>query len=224
MVMGVMTKNLKVSLVLGVTVLAVIGALLAFNRSSDSGGDAGNAKPASSSVLVRPDSHRLSTAKDGKVTLVEFLDLECEACGAAFPFVEQLRAKYEGRVTFVIRYFPIPSHRNAQLAAQAVEAAAAQGKLEAMYKKMYENQKSWGDQQVSHEKTFRGFARQLGLDMPRFEKDWKSKATVARVDKDRKDGIALGVQGTPTFFLNGKQLQPTSEAQFTDAIEAELAK
>ncbi|MDQ8706524.1 thioredoxin domain-containing protein [Streptomyces sp. LHD-70] len=222
-----MTKNLKISLALVALVLAVVGALLAANgtpETSEDRADDGQDKAAPASVLVRPDSHRLSTAKDGKVTVVEFLDLECESCRAAFPVVEQLREEYEGRVTFVMRYFPIPAHKNAELAARAVEAASKQGKLEAMYQKMYETQESWGDQQVSHEKTFRGFARELGLDMKKFEADWKDPATAKRVEKDRQDGLKLGVQGTPTFFINGQRPQIQSEQDFKAAIEAELAK
>ncbi|MGW0476313.1 DsbA family protein [Streptomyces coeruleorubidus] len=220
-----MTKNLKISLALVALVLAVVAALLAANRTPDApAGDDANAEVAPADVLVRKDSHRLSAAKDGKVTVVEFLDLECESCRAAFPVVEQLREEYEGRVTFVMRYFPIPSHKNAELAAHAVEAAAAQGKLEAMYQKMYETQESWGDQQVSHEKTFRGFAEEMGLDMKKFEADWKDPATAKRVEKDRQDGLALGVQGTPTFFINGKRPQIQSVDDFRTAIEAELAK
>ncbi|MEU6642833.1 DsbA family protein [Saccharomonospora sp. NPDC046836] len=88
----------------------------------------------------------------------------------------------------------------------AVEAAAKQGKLEAMYRMMYETQPQWGDQQVDHRDTFLGFARTLGLDMTRFERDLDEPATLARVRKDRDDGIELGVRGTPTFFLNGAPL------------------
>ncbi|WP_031511338.1 DsbA family protein [Streptomyces megasporus] len=220
-----MTKNLKISLALVAVVLAVVGALLAANRTPEASAEASDGTAvAPASVLVRPDSHRLSTAEDGKVTVVEFLDLECESCRAAFPVVEQLREEYEGRVTFVIRYFPLPGHKNAELAARAVEAAAAQGELEAMYTKMYETQESWGDQQVSHEETFRGFARELGLDMKRFEADWKDPATAKRVEKDRRDGLMLGVQGTPTFFVNGQRPEITSYEDFKAAIEAELAK
>ncbi|ALV39173.1 thioredoxin domain-containing protein [Streptomyces sp. CdTB01] len=225
-----MTKNVQVSLALVAIAMAVVAALLAANRTPDASADAsaqadtGQAKAAPASVLVRPDSHRLSTAKDTKVTVVEFLDFECESCRAAFPHVEQLREEYKGRVTFVMRYFPIPSHKNAELAARAVEAAGAQGKLEAMYQKMYETQASWGDQQVSHEKTFRGFAKELGLDMEKFEADWKDPATAKRVEKDRKDGLALGVQGTPTFFINGQRPQIQSLDDLKTAIDAELAK
>jgi protein-disulfide isomerase len=216
-----MSKNLKISLALAVVVLAVVGTLLAVKGTKDD--DKPESAAAQSEMLIRADSHKLSAAPDGKVTVVEFLDLECEACGAAFPVVERLRKEYEGRVTFVMRYFPIPSHRNAELAAKAVEAAGVQGKLEPMYTKMYETQKEWGDQQVSHEETFRGFAWELGLDMPKFEQDWTSPATAERVDRDRRDGLALGVQGTPTFFLNGERLKVGSYEQFKAALDTALA-
>ncbi|MFC9977390.1 DsbA family protein [Spirillospora sp. NPDC127200] len=230
-----MTKNLKISLSLVAAAVVALGLLLVFDRSSGSRSDAGagaggggtaspGAAAAPSSRLVRPDSHRLSTAKDGRVTVVEFLDLECESCRAAFPVVERLRKEYEGRVTFVVRYFPIPSHRNAELAARVVESAAAQGKFEAMYARMYETQEKWGERQDSQEATFRGFARDLGLDMAAFDKALKDPATAERVDKDRRDGLLLGVRGTPTFFVNGKRPQITSYEDFKAAIDAELAQ
>jgi protein-disulfide isomerase len=156
---------------------------------------------------------------------VEFLDLECEACGAAYPGVEKLREEYNNKVTFVMRYFPIPSHVNAELAARAVEAAGQQGKLEPMYKRMYETQPQWGDQDVSHRDTFLGFAREIGLDMPKFEAALDDPAVIARVGKDRTDGARLGVRGTPTFFINGKQFQGSPTYQpLKAAIDAELAK
>ncbi|WP_354950074.1 thioredoxin domain-containing protein [Amycolatopsis sp. NPDC006131] len=225
-----MTPNTKVTLtVLGV-VAAVVAAIVLLNRpdtpttAAQTGSD-GAPPTALASVLVRPDSHRLSTAADNKVTVVEFLDLECEACRAAFPGVEKLRTEYAGKVTFVMRYFPIPSHRNAELAARAVEAAGKQGKLEPMYQMMYETQPQWGDQQVSHRDTFLGFARQLGLDMPAVETALDAQATIDRVLADRNDGTALGVQGTPTFFINGVQFtgRPTYDA-LKYAIDRELAK
>jgi protein-disulfide isomerase len=223
-----MTPNTKVSLVIAAVVVVVIGIVVAVTQlGSEPAGEAspdGAPATAPPSVLVREDSHRLSTAADGKVTVVEFLDLECEACGAAFPGVERLRAEYGDRVTFVMRYFPIPSHVNAELAATAVEAAAAQGQLEPMYRKMFETQATWGDQQVSHRETFLGFARDLGLDMTAFETALDDPATRERVLADRDDGVELGVSGTPTFFSNGVKFDgpPTYEG-LKAVIEEELA-
>lgn len=220
-----MSPNSKVSLVVVLVILVVFGAVIVFTSTGDDAPAADGGGDTPSSVLVREDSHRLSSAPDGGVTVVEFLDLECSACRAAFPGVEQLRAEYGDRVTFVLRYFPIPSHRNGELAAAAVEAAARQGKLEEMYRTMYEQQQVWGGQQMSQRETFLGFAQALGLDMTAFEAALDDPATAARVRKDRDDGVVLGVQGTPTFFVNGVmfQQQPTYDG-LKAAIDRELAR
>lgn len=178
------------------------------------GGDVGQ--------LVRDNSRRLNTVPDSEVTLVEFLDFECEACRAAFPMVEQLRAQYGDRVNFVVRYFPIQSHFNAERAARAVEAAAQQGKFEPMYKKMYETQSQWGEQRVPADATFRGFATEMGLDMAEFDTAYDDPATLDRVNVDVADGKALGVQGTPTFFLDGSEVSFQSYEDLSAAVEQAL--
>jgi len=121
-----------------------------------------------------------------------------------------------------VRYFPIPSHANAINAAVAVEAAAQQGKFEEMYKRMYDTQETWGEQQECKAAVFRGFAQELGLDLAAYDKAVAAKATLERVERDRQDGLDLGVEGTPTFFLNGKKLQPSSVQDFRDQIDAAL--
>ncbi|MEU7004271.1 thioredoxin domain-containing protein [Nonomuraea sp. NPDC046570] len=215
------SKNVKISLtVIGVFAL-VVAAFFAIARFT-SGGDTANVA-AGESQLVRADSHRVQTAGDGKVTLVEFLDFECEACRAAFPVVEELRKQYAGKVTFVVRYFPIASHFNAERSARAVEAAAKQGKFEAMYQRMYETQAQWGEKQVPADGLFRKSAQDLGLDMAAWDKAYNDPATLARIKKDLADGQALGVQGTPTFFLNGKKFEPRTSDDFKAAIDAALA-
>ncbi|OXM55687.1 disulfide bond formation protein DsbA [Amycolatopsis thailandensis] len=222
-----MTKNTKVSLTVVAVVVAVVAALLVFTtRGEDAPAAQADAPPVvPASILVRPDSHRLSDPAGAKVTVVEFLDLECEACGAAFPGVERLRAEYGDRVTFVMRYFPIPSHQNAELAARAVEAAGQQGKLEPMYRLMFEKQPEWGDQQVSHRDTFVGFARRLGLDTAAFETALDDPATLGRVLADRTDGADIGVEGTPTFFVNGVKFSGSPSYQALKAVlDRELAK
>ncbi len=95
---------------------------------------------------------------------MEFLDFECEGCGAAYPAVEQLRQTYGDQVTFVVRYFPLPGHFNADRAARAVAAAAEQGQFEPMYRKMFDTQRSWGEQRVPLDDLFFSYAQELGLD------------------------------------------------------------
>ncbi|MDN4161898.1 MULTISPECIES: thioredoxin domain-containing protein [Nocardioides] len=243
-----MTRQLKLSLALAGAFAVLVVALLtaAALRGGDSTngnvtGD-GNVTSAGESRLVRSESHILgapagSTANSAReaasqvdaveaagdsVTFVEFLDFECEACRAAYPFVEELRAEYEGRVTFVARFFPLPGHFNAERAARAVEAAAQQGAFEAMYQRMYETQEEWGEQQVPLDDLFRSFAEDLDLDMAAWDKAYAAQATTERVAKDVEDGIALGVQGTPTFFVDGERLEPRTYGDFTDALDAAL--
>lgn len=221
-----MTRNLKISLALVAVLAAVAVVLIAASGSSEE--QAADPPPAAdgktAASAIRADSHRLSTAEDGRVTLVEFLDFECESCGALYPAMEQIRAEYEGRVTFAIRYFPLPSHRNALIAAQAVEAASRQGKLEAMYQRMFETQKQWGESQESKRDVFVGYARDLGLNMKRFLRDLDSSDTLARIKSDQQDGLELGVQSTPTLFLNDQMLELESLDQLRADIDAALAQ
>lgn len=172
--------------------------------------------------LVRDNSHRLNTVPGSDVNFVEFLDFECEACRAAFPLVEQLRAEYGDRVNFVVRYFPIQSHFNAERAARAVEAAARQDKFEPMYKKMYETQSQWGEQRTPADAMFRGFATELGIDMGAFDTAYNDPATLDRINLDVADGEALGVQGTPTFFLDGTRVEFRTYEDLSAAIDRAL--
>jgi protein-disulfide isomerase len=139
----------KAALAVAVIVLLTIGGVFVVDQVR--GGDEPAAAEVSAAIadgaIIRDDSRILGEQGSSDVTFVEFLDFECEACGAAYPIVEDLREKYAGEVTFVIRYFPLPGHFNAGRAARAVEAAARQGELEAMYSRMYETQKEWGEAQ-----------------------------------------------------------------------------
>lgn len=211
-----MTKNLKISMAL------VVAALIAIVAIANAGGDDSTAAPAASPSerLVRPDSQRLSTADDGKVTFVEFLDFECEACGAAYPAIEQLRADYDGRVTFVVRNFPL--HNNSEAAARAAEAAAAQGKFEEMYDMLFQTQSEWAEKDTSQEDVFFGYAEQLGLDMNQFRAVYDDPETLAKIQRDKADGTALGVEGTPTFFLNGTKVEVSSLAELIVQIDEAL--
>lgn len=172
---------------------------------------------------VRDDSHRLDDVPDAKVTIVEFLDFECEACGAFYPYVEELREKYEGQITYIVRYFPLPSHTNSQNAAVAVEAASRQGQFEAMYNIMFQTQAKWGESGESKAALFRSYAETLGLDMDQYDADVADPETLARVMFDFNDGVALGVASTPTFFINDRPLKLTALGDLEAAIIAELA-
>ena len=219
-----MTNQNKAAVALGVLVtIAVVAMLLVVqSRGGDQPAPVATGSP-EESMLVREDSRILGEEGSSGVTVVEVLDFECEACAAAYPAVEQLRQEYAGEVTFVARYFPLPGHFNAERAARAVESAARQGELEAMYQRMYETQAEWGEAQVPHDDLFRGFAEEIGLDMQQYDADYASDEVAARVQRDVDDGLELGVQGTPTFYVDGEPLQPRTYEDFTSAIDAALA-
>lgn len=133
------------------------------------------------------------------------------------------RETYQGKITYVVRYFPIAAHPNAQNAALAAEAAAVQGQFEAMYHKLFQGQAEWGHRRESPRATFVRYATELGLDVPKFEQAMDDPATAERIARDQADGATAGVSGTPTFFLNGQRLQPRSTQDLIDAVDNALA-
>lgn len=217
-----MRSQTKVALGVGGVLLIAVAFLLLVDRGGD--GPVAQASTSEDSVLIRDDSRTLGDKGTTDVTFVEFLDFECEACGAAFPVVEQLREKYAGQVTFVARYFPLKSHFNAERAARAVESAARQGKFEDMYQLMFQTQPEWAEQQKPRDDVFRGYAEQLGLDMAEYDADYGSAEVKERVQRDVDDGLELGVQGTPTFYIDGELIQPKSADDLAVALDAALAE
>ena len=172
---------------------------------------------------TRSNSHILDDAGPDAPTLVEFLDFECEACGAFYPYIEEIREQYAGEINYVVRYFPIPSHFNSMNAAIAVEAASQQGRFEEMYARMFETQIEWGEGSSSEADRFRGYAEELGLDMDAYDEAVADPATQERVEEDFLAGQEMGVTGTPTFFLDGQKLELSSLTDLTDALDRAIA-
>jgi protein-disulfide isomerase len=210
----------KIRIVLWILLGAIIGAgLIWYAVFTVKKPEPVAAQPVSEAQLVREDSHRLTAPATEKAQLVEFLDFECESCRAAAPLVDELKKEYGDRITFVNRYFPLPGHKNSGQAALAVEAAAQQGKYEAMAAKMFETQPQWGENQDFQNALFRTFAEELGLDVGKYDAAVTAEESKERIRADIADGKALGVTGTPTFFLNGKKLSLTSEDQFRQMLD-----
>lgn len=218
--------NVKISLLLtGLMIVVVVAFIIvAIVQAPSPAAAPGTDEVTPSESVLQPDTHILDDAGEGAVTLVEFLDFECEACGAFYPVVEELREEFAGEVTFAFRYFPLPGHVNSTTAALAVEAAAQQGKLEEMFARMYETQTQWGESQESKADLFRQYADELGLDLVEYDVAVASPETLERVKADFEDGVSLGVQSTPTFFLNDRPVQLTSFDDLRAAIEAELQR
>lgn len=161
--------------------------------------------------------------KAPQVTLVEYSDFQCPACGYFFPLVEKITLEYKDRLAFTYRHFPLPQHKNALAAAYATEAAGAQGKFWEMYAKIFETQNEWSESGTAAA-TFEKFAGELKLDMTRFKADRDSQKTKDAVAHDEETGRRTGVNSTPSFYLNGKKMQnPRSYEEFKALIEYAIA-
>ncbi len=135
---------------------------------------------------------------DAPVTLVQYGDYECPYCGAAYPIIKEVQARMGERLRFVFRNFPITtSHPHAEHAAEAAEAAAAQGKFWEMHDLLYENQRHLRDRDLHR------YAELLALDTELFDKELAEHVHADRVHEDFMSGVRSGVNGTPTFYING---------------------
>lgn len=212
-----MSKSLKLSMAMIVVVLVALFAAVTFSRAGEEPAPTGSGNGASA-PLVRDDSPRLTSGK--KAVFVEYLDFECEACGAAHPVMTDLRKKYGNDVTFIVRYLSL--HGNSMNAALAAEAAREQDKFEEMHDKLFETQTEWSHSPSSKEKAFEGYAKELGLDMKQYRADLKDPAATQRIEQSKKDAQTLGVTGTPTFFVDGKKIEPTTIADFETKLDAAI--
>ena len=133
---------------------------------------------------------------DAPVTLVEYGDYECPYCGRAYPIVKRLQQAMGARLRFVFRNFPLNTlHEHAGVAAQAAEAAAAQGKFWEMHDMLYEHQDDLADVEQ--------YALKIGLEIYQFNSDLAGEKYSKKVRDDFRGGVRSGVNGTPTFFVNG---------------------
>ena len=135
---------------------------------------------------------------DAPVTLVEYGDFECPYCGMAYPTVKAAQRELGSQLRFVFRHFPLAeAHPHARTAAQAAEAAAAQGKFWEMHDMLFEHQDALETEDLI------GYAELLGLDAEQFTRELEAGTYEKRVRDDFRNGVRSGVNGTPTFFVNG---------------------
>jgi protein-disulfide isomerase len=159
-------------------------------------------KRAKAGALTLPVGERdhIAGPSEAPVTLVEYGDYECPDCGRAYPIVKQVQQGLGRALRFVFRNFPLrESHPHAQHAAEAAEAAAAQGKFWEMHDRLFERQFALDDENLIE------YAGDLGLDVARFRRELAGRVYEPRVREDFRSGVASGVNGTPTFFINGSR-------------------
>lgn len=191
--------------VIGGTLLLIFGLAFALGGKSPATSPTGSAV-VDEKLLVKSDSWK-SGSDSAKVTVVEFSDFQCPACKAAQPTVQSLLTKYGNNLRFVYRHFPLPSHEFGFSAAEAAEAAGLQGKpaLPAgrfweMHDKLFDISPDLGKDKLVQA------AKDLGLNIDKFNKDMDSDSIRQKVLNDQTDGNTLGVNATPTFFVNGTKL------------------
>lgn len=160
-----------------------------------------------------------------KAVLVEYADFQCPACAAYQPFINQLLIDFKDKIYFVYRFFPlIQTHKNAMISAQAAYAANLQGKFWEMDNLLYSSQKSWENSSNAKE-IFTDYAKTLKLDMKKFQADLESDQGKKIINEQYSQGLNIGVNSTPTFFLNGIKIEnPRSYNDFKKLIQDEVDK
>lgn len=178
-----------------ITIAIIIGAVFFLSKGE---------KPVivDTSRLVKGDSLGIST-DSARLTIVEFGDYQCPACGLAHPGIKKAVSDYPGQVNFVFRHFPLAQHKNAEIASQAVEAANLQGKVWEMHNRLYESQPEW-ENDANVLEVFKKYALEFGMDVEKFATDINKDEIKQKVRNDLTDGLALGVNSTPTLFFNGE--------------------
>jgi protein-disulfide isomerase len=160
-----------------------------------------------------------------KVTVEEFGDFQCPSCGVVYPELKKIEEEFGQKILVVFREHPLqPPHAHALLAAQAAEAAGLQNHFWEMHDKLYETQAAWSDAK-DVKAVFVDYARQLGLDLNRFTQDLDGDEVSKRITQDGIRGHGLGVNGTPTIFINGTQIDFKfyNQAGLSDLINKALS-
>jgi protein-disulfide isomerase len=183
---------------------------------NDSGDDSADA-----AVLTLPvgDRDHIQGPADAPLTLVEYGDYECPHCGRAYPIVKDVQRRLGKQLRFVFRNFPITNlHPHAEHAAEAAEAAGAQKHFWEMHDALFEHQNALDDRHLS------SYAAAIGLDVARFDRELSGHVQTKRVREDFSSGVRSGVNGTPTFFINGIRHDDSWDPDtLTQALRARLA-
>lgn len=200
--------------ILVVVVLAITGLFIFTNKKNNSSGNTTN--------TTATVSNHTEGNTSSKVRLIEYGDFQCSACEAFYPIEKQVLPKYLSKISYTFREFPIESlHPNALAAARAAEAASLQGKFFEMHNLLYEDQNLWMNSD-NPQTVFDQLASSLNLNITKFNTDFASEAVNNTITADMNDGNKKGVDGTPTYFLNGTKLNNEviySVASFSAAID-----
>jgi protein-disulfide isomerase len=203
-------------LIVGFVAVATFGGGFALYRVKKAAASAGPKNGPASGMHVRGKA-------EAAVTIEEFGDYQCPPCGTMAGELKKAEAEYGDRLRLIFHHFPLAMHAHAREAALYVEAATMQNRFWEMHDVIYKEQANWA-KAPDVPALFNGYAKSIGLDVERLQKDVVNPEIAARVDADQKLGTDRGVTSTPTFFVNGVVLPPdqTNPAGFRKAVEAAL--
>ena len=235
-----MSRNSKESksslpfIIIGGVLVAVIAAVVLMSRTSGTSAPTppppstanSGANPVQPTRAPQPGAAKPWTrgGTTARITLEEFSDFQCPACGGLEPGLRRVVKDYGDRVQLIFRNFPLAMHKYAFQASRAAEAAGQQGKFWEMHDMLYDNQKEWSDS-MEPRVQFDSYATRLGLDVQRFKTDMERQDLADRVKADYARGMSLDVKGTPTIFLNGREMVPgklVTEEDLRREIDAAL--
>ena len=218
-----MKKHLP-KIIFGLLILAVLGFIifaLVKPESSPSSSSSNNRPKVSADPAKLSEGNYLGPAS-AKVVVAEFGDYQCPACKRDYPILKnQILPSYTDRVQFVFLNYPLPIHKNAQAAAQAAEAAGLQGKFWQMHDLLYEKQSEW-ENQKDPAKKFEDYAKEIGLDLGKFQQDYSSQKVTDIINNQAALGDAFNIPGTPTYFVNGTEVSGINA--LSQAIDKALAQ
>lgn len=218
-----MTKEAKLvtSIIIAVILVLGIGVFLMSRAPQNYTNPTPTVDPQNKEEALARETPNVRGKLDGKVTVIEFADVQCPACAAVNPGLNELVKTYGDRVKFVFKHNPLPQHKNALVAADAVEAAGDQGKFWDMLDALYAKQPEW--EALSDPKpVFRNIASDIGLDAEKFDKALVGQIHRDRINQEKVDGDAIQNPGTPTFYVNGEQVFNGGVSALKEKIDAAL--
>jgi protein-disulfide isomerase len=188
-----------------VVLIAAVAVGLVLLRSSQQSRNSNTPTPDPATEVQGAEPPHVRGNASAPVTVEEFGDFECGACGAYHPEMKKIEAEYGDKLKVVFRELPLVTmHQHALLAAQAAEAAGLQGKFWEMHDKLYDNQVTW-TKKTDLVPVFVDYAKELGLNPDQFMKDLNGENVAGRIFQDGKRAHSFGLKGTPSFFINGKE-------------------
>jgi protein-disulfide isomerase len=215
-----MKKAHKWGIIFG-SFLIVVGAYIFSKQYFEKQVRLNNLKKADEQFTLLVPEHAVKLGPDSpKVHLVEFLDPECESCRAFAPLVKGLLSEFEGKIQLVIRYAPF--HGNSELVIKILEASRKQNKYWEVLDTLFQFQPEWGSHHHPRPDLIWNYLPRTGVDIEKLKEDMLDPGISQIIDQDRKDGMSLGITGTPSFFINGKPLENFGYGPLREMILKEL--